>query len=119
MTSNEIDEYLAQVTDPQRSVLQSLRETIRSIVPEAQECISYKVPAFRVDGHVVAGFAAFKNHMSYLPFSGSVLKTLDSSLEGRAHTKSALHFTEESPLSGELVALLLHTRLAEILERGH
>jgi uncharacterized protein YdhG (YjbR/CyaY superfamily) len=119
MMSSEIDSYLAQVTGPQRSALESLRETIRSIVPEAQECISYKIPAFRVDGHVVAGFAAYKNHMSYFPFSGSILSTLDSSLEGRARTKSALHFSEESPLSTELVTLLIQTRMAEIGDRGH
>jgi uncharacterized protein YdhG (YjbR/CyaY superfamily) len=119
MSSTEIDQYLAEVSEPQRSVLEALRTTIRAMVPHAEECISYKIPAFRVDGHVVAGFAAFKNHMSYLPFSGSVLPALHSSLEGHSRTKSALHFTEASPLSRELVALLLQTRLAEIVDRGH
>jgi uncharacterized protein YdhG (YjbR/CyaY superfamily) len=118
MTSKEIDDYLANVSTSQRPVLEALRNAIRSNVPEAQECISYKIPAFRVDGHVVAGFAAFKNHMSYLPFSGSVLSELDASLEGRERTKSALHFTEESPLPEDLVVLLLQTRLAEIGARG-
>jgi uncharacterized protein YdhG (YjbR/CyaY superfamily) len=119
MSSSEIDAYLANVAEPQRSVLKALRATIRSLVPNAEECISYKIPAFRVDGHVVAGFAAFKNHMSYLPFSGSVLPVLHSSLEGHSRTKSALHFTEASPLSNELVALLLESRLAEIENRGY
>ena len=119
MSSSEIDTYLATVDEPQRSVLESLRASIRAKVPDAEECISYKIPAFRVNGHVIAGFAAFKNHMSYLPFSGSVLPALHSSLEGHARTKSALHFTETSPLSNELVTLLLRTRLAEIEQRGH
>jgi uncharacterized protein YdhG (YjbR/CyaY superfamily) len=119
VSSSEIDAYLANVAEPQRSELLALRATILSLVPNAEECISYKIPAFRVDGHVIAGFAAFKNHMSYLPFSGSVLPALHSLLEGHARTKSALHFTETSPLSNELVALLLHTRLAEIEKRGH
>jgi uncharacterized protein YdhG (YjbR/CyaY superfamily) len=119
MSSSEIDAYLANVDEPQRAVLAALRADINSIVPNAEECISYKIPAFRVDGHVVAGFAAFKNHMSYLPFSGSVLPALQSSLEGHARTKSALHFTEASPLSKQLVALLVQTRLAEIAIRGH
>jgi uncharacterized protein YdhG (YjbR/CyaY superfamily) len=119
MSSSEIDAYLANVAEPQSSVLKALRATIRSLVPNAEECISYKIPAFRVDGHVVAGFAAFKNHMSYLPFSGSVLPELHPSLEGHSRTKSALHFTEASPLSNELVALLLQFRLAEIENRGY
>jgi uncharacterized protein YdhG (YjbR/CyaY superfamily) len=119
MSSSEIDTYLAQVAEPQRSVLEALRATINSLVPDAQECISYKIPAFRVDGHVVAGFAAFKNHMSYLPFSGSVLPALHASLEGHTRTKSALHFTDAAPLSTQLVTLLLQTRLSEIELRGH
>jgi uncharacterized protein YdhG (YjbR/CyaY superfamily) len=118
MSSTEIDDYLAQVPEPRRAVLEELRSTIRRTVPESEECISYKIPAFRVDGHVVAGFANFKSHMSYLPFSGSVLSTLDTSLKGRAHTKSALHFTESSPLSDDLVKELLRTRLKEIALRG-
>jgi uncharacterized protein YdhG (YjbR/CyaY superfamily) len=119
MSSSEIDAYLANVAEPQCSVLKALRTTIRSLVPHAEECISYKIPAFRVDGHVVAGFATFKNHMSYLPFSGSVLPLLHSSLEGHSRTKSALHFTAATPLSNELVSLLLQSRLAEIEIRGH
>jgi uncharacterized protein YdhG (YjbR/CyaY superfamily) len=119
MSATEIDDYLATVPDPQRSVLDALRTKILQTVPNAQECISYKIPAFRVDGHVVAGFAAFKNHMSYLPFSGSVLPALDASLQGHARTKSALHFTEATPLSDGLVTLLLQTRLAEIGDRGY
>jgi uncharacterized protein YdhG (YjbR/CyaY superfamily) len=119
MSSSEIDAYLADVAEPQRSVLNALRATILSLAPNAEECISYKIPAFRVDGHVVAGFAAFKNHLSYLPFSGSVLPALHASLEGHARTKSALHFNELTPLSRDLVALLLQTRLAEIEKRGH
>ncbi len=119
MSSSEIDAYLADVPEPQRSVLRALRVTIMTLIPNAEECISYKIPAFRVDGHVVAGFASFKNHMSYLPFSGSVLPSLHSTLEGHARTKSALHFTDASPLSHELVSSLVKARLAEIAERGH
>jgi uncharacterized protein YdhG (YjbR/CyaY superfamily) len=53
--------------------------------------ISYGVPAFRVDSRIVAGLAAFKNHVSYVPFSGSVLAQLADRLEGYTLTKSALH----------------------------
>ena len=115
MSSAEIESYLEGVAEPQRSSLQDLRAVILRCVPHAEEGISYQVPAFRVSGAVVAGFAAFKNHMSYLPFSGSVLPALRRSLKGYDHTKSALHFTVSKPLSDELVALLVQTRLDEIL----
>jgi uncharacterized protein YdhG (YjbR/CyaY superfamily) len=76
MAAADIDAYLADLDEPQRTTLQELRKDILEIVPNAQECISYGMPAFRVEGKVVAGFAAFKNHLSYLPHSGSVLLAL-------------------------------------------
>lgn len=75
--------------------------------------ISYKVPAFKVEGAIVAGFAAFKSHLSYLPFSGSVLPRMGADLEGYEMTKSSLHFTVERPLPKELVERLIAVR------RGH
>ena len=75
--------------------------------------ISYRVPAFRVRGKTVAGFAAFQNHLSYLPFSGSVLPKLAEELEGYTMTKSALHFPVDRPLPTTLVKKLIAVRLAE------
>ncbi len=74
--------------------------------------ISYRVPAFRLHGKTVAGFAAFQN-LSYLPFSGSVLPDLADELEGYTMTKSALHFPIDRPLPKTLVKKLLVARLAE------
>ena len=60
LSAQEVDEYLGAVEEPKRGTLQALRSTILEIVPDAQQVISYRVPAFRVHGHTVAGFAAFK-----------------------------------------------------------
>jgi uncharacterized protein YdhG (YjbR/CyaY superfamily) len=62
MSAAEIDEYLRGVDEPKRGTLQALRRTILEIVPDAEQGISYRVPAFRMQGKVVAGFAAFKDH---------------------------------------------------------
>jgi uncharacterized protein YdhG (YjbR/CyaY superfamily) len=118
VSSSDIDSYLEGVPREQRLILRELRTTILQFVPEAREEISYRIPAFRVDGAVVAGFASFKNHMSYLPFSGSVLAQLSDEISGYPHTKSSLHFTLENPLSDALVERLLSVRRAEILARG-
>jgi len=67
VSSDEIDQYLADLEEPKRSTLQRLRQTILEVVPEAEEGISYQVLAFRIDGKVIAGSAAFKNHLSYFP----------------------------------------------------
>ncbi len=113
MSRREIDDYLKHVEEPKRATLEQLRKTILGIVPEAEECISYNVPAFRVKGEVIAGFAAFRDHLSYFPFSGSVLDKLPNELASYAGTKSALHFPLDKPLSKGLVKKLIEVRLAE------
>ena len=111
MSARDVDEYLRIIEEPKRSTLEALRRRILEIVPDAQQVISYKVAAFRVQGRIVAGFAAFKDHLSYLPFSGSVLPQLASELEGYTMTKSALHFPIDRPLSKTLVKKLIALRL--------
>ena len=110
MSAEDVDEYLRGLEEPKRSTLETLRRTILEIVPDAEQVISYKVPAFRVDGQIVAGFAAFKDHLSYLPFSGSVLPELTSELEGYTMTKSALHFPVDRALPETLVRRLIAAR---------
>jgi uncharacterized protein YdhG (YjbR/CyaY superfamily) len=117
VSAAEVDRYLSGVEEPKRATLQALRETILGIVPEAEEVISYRVPAFRVGGTTVAGFAAFRSHLSYLPFSGSVLDKLGDELQGYTRTKSALHFPIDRPLPKELVQKLLALRIADAESR--
>jgi uncharacterized protein YdhG (YjbR/CyaY superfamily) len=108
-----IDEYLADVKGEKRAALDQLRKTIRSIIPNAEECISYGIPAFRLDGNIVAGFAATKKGCSYFPFSGSTLRTLADELEDYEKTKSSLHFDPVAPLPATLVRKLIKARIAE------
>jgi uncharacterized protein YdhG (YjbR/CyaY superfamily) len=117
-SAEAVDEYLRAVKEPGRSTLQTLRRTILEIVPEAEQVISYRVPAFRVHGKIVAGFAAFKNHLSYLPFSGSVLEQLAKELEGYEMTKSSLHFPVDRALPEPLVEKLIAVRLADMRPRS-
>src|SRR4051794_13452007 len=113
MSAEDVDEYLRGIEEPKRSTLEALRRAILEVVPEAEQVISYKVPAFRVEGRIVAGFAAFKGHLSYLPFSGSVLRELASELEGYTMTRSALHFPIDRPLPKTLVRKLIAARRSE------
>ncbi|MFN8215696.1 MAG: DUF1801 domain-containing protein [Solirubrobacterales bacterium] len=113
MSAEQVDSYLRDLEEPKRTTLQELRRTILEIVPDAEEGISYRVPAFRLHGQVIAGFAAFKNHVSYLPFSGSVLSRLADQLDGYTMTKSSLHFPIDRPLPKALVKRLIAVRLAD------
>jgi uncharacterized protein YdhG (YjbR/CyaY superfamily) len=81
-----IDEYLAPLSSEKRAALGKLREAIRSIVLKADECISYRIPAFRLDGEVVAGFCATAKGCSYFPFSGSTLGALAADLRAYDQT---------------------------------
>ena len=111
MSAAEIDAYLADVDEPKRSTLEQLRRDILAVAPDAEQCISYAVPAFRVEGKVVAGFAAFKNHLSYLPFSGSVLPVLGDELADYQKSSGALRFAIDKPLPAALVKRLIEVRL--------
>ena len=114
MSAEDVDEYLRGVDEPKRATLEALRRTILEIVPDAEQLISYRVPAFRVGGATIAGFAAFRRHLSYLPFSGSVLSQLPDELADYTMTKSALHFSVDRPLPRALVEKLIAVRLQEL-----
>jgi len=115
--SGSIDAYLASVEPGRRAALRRLRGVIRKIVPRAEEVTSYGIPAFRLNGRVVGGFAATKKGCSYFPFSGTTLKTLAGDLEGYDRTKSSLHFDPAKPLPVALVRKLIRTRIAEEARR--
>jgi uncharacterized protein YdhG (YjbR/CyaY superfamily) len=113
----EIDQYLGSLDEPKRATLAQLRDTIVAIVPDAEQCISYGTPAFKLRGKTIAGFAAFKSHLSYLPHSGSVIGQLAKETERYAKTKGSLHFPVDEPLPWELVKKLLDARMAEAFGR--
>ena len=118
MSKAEVDAYLAGVEEPKRSTLQLLRQSIVETVPEAEEGISYGLPAFRVRGTVIAGFAGFKNHLSYLPHSGSVFPALGDELDGYTTSSGALRFPIDSPLPTSLVDQLVQVRIAQAFPDG-
>ena len=113
MSAQEIDEYLDALEEPKRSTLARLRQTILDILPEAEQGISYGLPAFKVEGKTIAGFAAFKNHLSYLPHSGSVFPQLSDELQGYTTSTGALRFGVDEPLPAPLVQKLIAVRLQQ------
>lgn len=111
------DAYLAALADPeQRAALADLRQRLVVLLPDADQVISYSMPAFRLrdSGRVVAGYAAARHFCSYYPFSGTTLGTLAAQITGHGHTRSALHFSPAQPISDALLALLIDTRRREI-----
>jgi uncharacterized protein YdhG (YjbR/CyaY superfamily) len=118
MSAAEIDEYLDQLDEPKRSTLEQLRRDILSVVPDAEQCLSYAVPGFKVAGKTIAGFAAFNNHLSYLPHSGSVFPELADELAGYQKSSGALRFAIDEPLPRELVEKMIAIRLRQTTSAG-
>ncbi len=110
----DVEEYLAAVPEPQRRTLSVVRERLRALLPDAQEALSYGVPAFKVDGVAVAGYAPAKRHCSYFPMSGAVLAALADRLTGYDWGKGTLRFPIDEPLPADLIEALVAARLREI-----
>jgi uncharacterized protein YdhG (YjbR/CyaY superfamily) len=114
MATAEVDRYLAALDEPTRGTLEALRRSILEVVPEAEQGISYGMPAFKVEGKTVAGFAAFKHHLSYLPHSGSVLARMADDVAAYETSKGSLRFAVDKPLPKPLVKKLVMTRMREL-----
>lgn len=118
MPATEIDEYLDALSEPKRSSLSQLRSDILAVIPDADQCFSYGLPAFKIAGKTIAGFAAYKNHLSYLPHSGSVFPELAQELGGYTKSTGALRFPVDQPLPAELVEKLVLVRLRQAFPDG-
>jgi len=108
-----IDEYLAGVDADHRGALQKLRETIHSVAPTAEECISYGIPAFRLNGRSLVFFGAWANHCAFYPGSSVTLKKFRNELSDFQTSKGTLRFSPDKPMPVALVKKLLKARIAE------
>ncbi len=109
-----VDDYLAGLPREQRAALEGIRETVKAAVPKGEECISYGVPAFRVDGKLLVGFGAASRHCTFYPMSGTITAAHQAELSGYDTSKGAIHFPAERPLPPSLVRKLVRWRLAEM-----
>jgi uncharacterized protein YdhG (YjbR/CyaY superfamily) len=109
-----VDEYLDRAPEPHASTLRQVRATLRRILPEATEELSYGAPSFKVAGKAVAGYAYHANHRSYLPHSGTVLESMADHLAPYERTKGSLSFPVDEALPDALVSRLVEARLAEL-----
>ena len=109
-----IDDYLATLPAPQHDTLVHLRDSLRELLPAAEERISYRMPCFAVQGKAVAGFDGFKDHCSYFPHSGSVVGEVDG-LPGWAEADGGtLRFPIGKRLPKGVLRKLIRVRLDEI-----
>ncbi len=107
-----IDEYLANVGEEKRCALEKLRKAIRAAAPQAEECISYQLAAFR-QKKMLVGFGATSKHCAFYLFSGSLVEKFPKELQGYDTSKGTIRFSADKPLPATLVRKLVKARLAE------
>jgi uncharacterized protein YdhG (YjbR/CyaY superfamily) len=107
-----IDEYLASASKENRSALEKLRRAIKSAAPSAEECISYDIPGFRLNGKMLVAFGGWANHCAFYPGTHPV-KVHKDELKGYDTNKGTIRFQAENPLPATLVRKLVKSRIAE------
>jgi uncharacterized protein YdhG (YjbR/CyaY superfamily) len=117
-TAQSVDDYMAALSEPARTVMEGLRKTIRAAAPDALELSSYQMPAFKTHGQFLVSYAAFKKHISLFPASEAVITELGDDLAPYLAGKATIQFTTENPLSVDVVTRIVKVRLAENAARG-
>jgi len=105
------DDYLAAVSEDKRGALQELRTAIKMAAPKAEECISYQVPAFRLNGKFLVAYGAATNHCAFYP--GSTVKALKDELKSYDTSKGTIRFSADKPLPAALVRKVVRLRIEE------
>ena len=113
-----VDAYLARLPRMQRDVLEHVRAVIARTVPDAEETISYGMPAFRRAGRFLLSYAGWKRHCSLYPLSDEFLATHRAELEGFGRTKGSVHFTPDRPLPDDLLEELARSEAARADRAG-
>jgi uncharacterized protein YdhG (YjbR/CyaY superfamily) len=108
-----IDEYIARADPDQRPALRRLRKAIRAAAPKAEECISYGLAAFRLDGRMLVAFGAKASHCAFYPMSSTTVAAHQDDLRGYDTSKGTIRFPAGKPLPDRLVRKLVKARIAE------
>lgn len=109
--SNDVDQYIAGFQEQTRIMLQQIREIIRKAAPEAEEVISYQMPAYRMK-RILVYFAAFKKHIGFYPTSSGI-EAFKSEFAGYKWSKGAVQFPLDQPLPAELITKIVKFRVEE------
>ncbi len=103
-----IDEYIRSFPAEVRTVLEKIRETIRQAAPDAVEAVSYRMPAFKLNGTLVY-FAAFKDHIGFYPLPAGI-KALEAEIKPYVSGKGTLRFPLDQPVPFALIARIVAAR---------
>jgi uncharacterized protein YdhG (YjbR/CyaY superfamily) len=109
-----VGEYIASQPAPAQAMLRVVRSTIRKAVPEAEETISYQIPAYKLNGLPVIYFAGWKHHYSIYPASDSVVAAFKDELAGYELSKGTIRFPLSEPVPVDLIAGIAKLRAKDV-----
>lgn len=113
---NTIDEYISVFPKDIQEILKKVRQTIKKSAPQAEEIISYQMPAFRLNGNLVY-FAALKDHIGFYPTSSGVA-VFKKELSKYATSKGTIRFPLDKPIPFDLVRKIVKFRVQENLAKA-
>lgn len=117
MLSNKnktVEEYIGTFPESVQEILEIIRQTIREAAPDASEVISYKMPAFKLDG-ILVWYGAFKNHIGFFP-TAKALEVFQKELSGYKTSKGTVQFPLQKPMPLSLIKKIVKYRVKEVLK---
>ena len=111
-----INEYLSRLPTDPRAALEKLRKAIRTAAPKAEECISYRLPAYRLNGRFLVAFGAAAKHCAFYPGSHPI-EVHKKALKAYDMSKGTLRFQPNNPLPATLVRKLVKARIRQYVSR--
>jgi uncharacterized protein YdhG (YjbR/CyaY superfamily) len=109
-----VDDLIAGLDEPRGSALQHVLDLAMGAVPEAEQGMSYGVPALRLRGRPLLGFNAWDTHLAIYPFSPAAIEPVSEALDGFSVSKGTVRFTVEHPLPDHAVTTIVRARRAEL-----
>ncbi|MEK7426834.1 MAG: DUF1801 domain-containing protein [Actinomycetota bacterium] len=113
-----VDEYIATHPQDVQAILQRVRSTIREAVPDAEEAISYQIPAYKLHGGTVIFFAGWKQHFSLYPATDGVVETFRDELSPYQVSKGTIRFPLSQPVPVKLIEGIAKCRAKEATEHA-
>lgn len=114
----DIDEYIAGFPSGTQEILKQIRLTIKKVVPEAEEAISYGIPTFNLNGTYLIYFAAYKKHIGFYPVSSEILELDNDFAAFKTSGKGTIQFPLNKPMPLNLIAKLVEFKVKENIEKA-
>jgi uncharacterized protein YdhG (YjbR/CyaY superfamily) len=111
---SEMEDYVRGLPPEQQAALAGVREVVEKVAPDADQGVSYGIPAYLHAGRPLLGFRAAKGHLSVFPFSPAAIEAVKDRLEGFDVSKGTIRFSPEVPLPDDVLADLVRARMEEI-----